>query len=72
MDNIGHDKDGNSAQRATVNNELLLRKTALENSISPIVFLDPDWNLTYANNAFLELWEFNTENEVLGKPVTEF
>lgn len=72
MDEKSYYKAGSSAQTASLNNELLLRNSALDNSISPIAFIDLDWNLTYANTAFLELWEYNTEKEVVGKSVTEF
>ncbi len=65
-------KNGNSEQETKIKNNLLVMEKAIENSTSPIIFIDLDWNVTYANPAFLGLLGYNTEDEVLGKTVTGF
>lgn len=51
---------------------LLIKEAAFRSSLSPIVFSDFDGRVTYVNPAFLSLWEYPTEADVLGRGVPEF
>ncbi len=46
--------------------------SAVESSISGIAIGDNKGNLTYVNRSFLEMWEYDDENEVLGRDAVEF
>jgi PAS domain S-box-containing protein len=48
------------------------RDSAAESSVNVIAFSDLEWNLTYVNDSFLELWGYTDEKEVFGKPVASF
>jgi len=41
-------------------------------TLAGIAIFDPDWNLTYVNEAFLSMWGYDQEGEVLGRPASEF
>jgi PAS domain S-box-containing protein len=45
--------------------------SAVESSISGIAIGDAEGNMTYVNHAFLEMWGYDHENEVLGRNVIE-
>ncbi|MGB2862023.1 MAG: PAS domain S-box protein [Sedimentisphaerales bacterium] len=45
--------------------------SAVESSINGIAIGDAEGNLTYVNHAFLEMWGYDHENEVLGRNVIE-
>lgn len=47
-----------------------IKDSALESSLLPIVFLDIEGRVTYANHAFLQLFAFPQKDEVLGKELT--
>jgi len=51
---------------------LRIKDLAIHTSMSGVAFADLEGNLTYANNAFLEMWGYDTEEEVIGKPSVEF
>jgi PAS domain S-box-containing protein len=42
---------------------------AVASSLTPIFLADPDGNLTYANDAFLKLWNFSKPQDIRGKPM---
>ena len=44
----------------------------VESSINAIAISDLEGILTFANLAFLNMWGYNSQTEVLGKPATEF
>jgi len=46
--------------------------SAVESSINGIAISDPEGNLTYVNHAFLKMWGYDHENEVLGRNAIEF
>jgi PAS domain S-box-containing protein len=52
--------------------KLRIKESALASSIVAIAMADLEGNLTYTNDAFLKLWGFNDEKEVLGKPAIKF
>jgi PAS domain S-box-containing protein len=51
---------------------LLVQKHALAFSISPLVMIDLAGRLTYANPAALKAWGYESESEVLNRPVVDF
>ncbi|NYT18881.1 MAG: PAS domain S-box protein [Methanosarcinales archaeon] len=52
--------------------ELLVKEKAIDSSINAIVLADLEGRLTYVNSAFLKLWGYNDENEVLGQNGSKF
>jgi len=52
--------------------ELRIKDYALASSASGIIFSDLNGNLTYVNNAFLNMWGYKEKNAVLGKPFMGF
>ncbi|MHC4322942.1 MAG: PAS domain-containing sensor histidine kinase, partial [Planctomycetota bacterium] len=46
--------------------------SAIESSINGIAIGDTEGNLTYVNHAFIEMWGYDDENEVLGRNTIEF
>ncbi|WP_445475318.1 ATP-binding protein [Methanococcoides methylutens] len=52
--------------------ELLVKEKAIYSSINAIVLADLEGNLTYVNPAFLKLWGYDDENEVLGQNGAKF
>lgn len=59
-------------ERKQAEERLLIKKQAIESAINAIAFADLDTNLTYVNNAFLRLWGYTDETEVLGRPALDF
>ncbi|MBW8040117.1 MAG: sigma-54-dependent Fis family transcriptional regulator [Planctomycetes bacterium] len=51
---------------------LWIRNRIIESSINPIAITDLQGKLTYVNNAFLELWTYQSADDVIGKAVKEF
>ncbi|UGV40244.1 PAS domain S-box protein [Methanococcoides orientis] len=52
--------------------KLLIKENAVETSINAIGFADLNANLTYVNPAFLRLWGYDDETQILGRPILEF
>ncbi|WP_311170336.1 PAS domain S-box protein [Halobellus ordinarius] len=52
--------------------ELLINEYTIESALSGIAIANLDGELISVNPSFLELWGYETEDEVLGKSVTEF
>ena len=52
--------------------ELRLKANAIEISVNPVFMADMEGKLTYVNPAFLNIWGYDSEKEVLGRPCTEF
>ncbi|KKG16894.1 hypothetical protein EO98_02990 [Methanosarcina sp. 2.H.T.1A.6] len=47
--------------------DLQIKNTAIESSISAIAFADLNGNLTYVNPSFMKLWGYGNKKELLGK-----
>ncbi len=60
------------AERQRAEEALRIRDNALATSINAIAMADLEGNLTYVNAAFLDLWGYDTEQEVLGRPAVAF
>ncbi len=54
-----------------VERELRIKEEAIASSINTITIADIEGNLTYVNRSFLNLWGYDEDKEVLGKPVAE-
>jgi len=52
--------------------EWRLKANVLEIFSHPIFMTNIEGRLTYVNSAFLEIWGYDKENEVLGRPWSEF
>jgi PAS domain S-box-containing protein len=52
--------------------ELRIKDSAMASAINAIVMLDLNGNLTYVNEAFLNLWGYDRTDEVIGKPAAFF
>ena len=51
---------------------LWIKEWAIESATNAIAICDLAGNLSYVNPAFLKLWGYNSQAEVLGKATTEF
>ncbi|MCC6649921.1 MAG: PAS domain S-box protein [Candidatus Eisenbacteria bacterium] len=60
------------SDRKRAQEELLRKEAALASSMHGIAMADVAGNLTYVNRAFLELWGYTDESEVLGRPAVSF
>lgn len=59
-------------ERKRVEQELRVRDMAITSSSSAFAIADLDGRLTYANQAFLSIWGYASDAEVIGRQVTEF
>ncbi|MDP6443307.1 MAG: PAS domain-containing protein [Pirellulaceae bacterium] len=57
----------NSTKRREYERQLRLRERALESSLTATAFSDPEGRITYANQAFLDLWGIQNRQEVVGR-----
>ena len=60
------------SERKRIERELRIKENSIDLSVSAISLADLGGNLTYVNPAFLKLWGYNDEKEILGKPVAKF
>ena len=63
---------GKLAQRRKAETELRIKDSAISSSINAIAISDLEGNLTYVNRSFLELWGYDSDDEVLGKSAVGF
>ncbi len=54
------------AKRKKTEKTLRIKDSAVNSSVNAIAFSDLDSNITYVNPAFVELWKFDNESEILG------
>lgn len=57
------------SERKKAEIELLIKSCAIESSITPISLLTLEGIITYVNPAFIEMWGYNTINDVMGMPL---
>jgi len=60
------------AEQRRAEEALRMREQAITTSITPFAVGDLEGKLTYVNPAFLRLWGYDEEVEVLGKSATDF
>ncbi len=66
----GFDKDATLRRR--VEEQLLIKQSAIDSAMSAIGFADMEQRIFYVNRAYLELWGYDREEEILGRPIAEF
>lgn len=52
--------------------EMRVKDNAIASSINAVAIADLEGNVTYVNHAFLRMWGYDDENEVVGKNAVEF
>ncbi|MDD4332481.1 MAG: PAS domain S-box protein, partial [Methanosarcinaceae archaeon] len=55
------------SERKQAEEDLQIKNSAVESSMNGVAFADLKGKLTYVNSAFLKLWGYESETEVLGK-----
>jgi len=60
---------GSAVARLTTEELLRLKDRAIDSSFSAIAITDAEERVSYVNHACLELWGFQHESQVLGRPV---
>lgn len=58
--------------RKNAEEKQLLAQCSLDSSINAVALSDLDGNLTYANNACLDMWGITSADEFIGKPAERF
>lgn len=76
------DSDGNPVQiggvatdvteRKILEEQLLLKNYALDNSPDAVGFADLNGTITYVNNKYVELFGYSDKTEIIGKHISEF
>ena len=79
---IGYHPDGKFKQtycvfqeiteRKQLEAELLVKNEVFEASITANSISDNKGILTYVNNAFIRIWDYENKDEVVGKPISDF
>lgn len=59
-------------KRRKAEEELGIRDAAIASSVGGFAMADLTGQLTYVNRAFLDLWGYDSEEEVIGRSITEF
>ena len=59
-------------ERRQAERELMIKDNAIASSINAIAIANFDGSLTYVNPAFLTMWGYDSDREVLGKSISEF
>jgi len=71
LDGVAEEIAGGIA-KIKLEEELRLKADAIEISINPVFIANMEGKLTYVNPAFLNIWSYDRDTEVLGRPWTEF
>lgn len=59
-------------EKQEIEEELMEKEFAITSSIYPIAFSDYRGKITFANNAMLKMWGYESHDEVIGRSVLEF
>ncbi len=59
-------------ERKSIENELRVKDFAVSSAASGIAITDLDGIVTYVNSTCLSMWDYEREEEVLGKPAVDF
>ncbi len=59
-------------ERKRYEEELRIKETAIQSSIDAICMTDLDGRLTYVNQAWLTLWGYASEKEIIGRSIEDF
>ena len=70
---IGHLSSGEDiTERKQVEAEIMIKDSAIASSINAIVFIDLTGDVTYVNPSFINMWGYDSEEEIMGKPAVKF
>ena len=58
-----------TSERKRFEQELRIRNTALESSLSATALVTPDWKISYVNDALLKIWGLSSSEILFGKPL---
>jgi len=59
-------------ERKKAEEEMRMRGSVIESSINAVAIASLEGSLTYVNNSFLKMWGYDDEEEVIGRPATQF
>ncbi|MHC4640199.1 MAG: sigma 54-interacting transcriptional regulator [Planctomycetota bacterium] len=59
-------------ERKKIRDSLWIKDRIIESSINAITITDLQGKLTYVNNAFLKLWDYQSGEDVIGRAINEF
>ncbi len=59
-------------EQKQIQEELQIKDNAIKSSITPIIIADLQTRLTYANDAFLDLWGYEAVGDVIGTQVSDY
>ena len=59
-------------ERKRVEEALRIKDYGIQSAINPVAMADLGGNLTYVNSAFLKIWGYADESDVLGRPAVDF
>jgi len=69
LEAVVRELEGEIIERKHIEEDLRIKEIAIASSIYAIAFTDLKGTLTYVNNAFLQLWGYDTERDILNKPI---
>jgi PAS domain S-box-containing protein len=52
--------------------ELKIKDKAINSSINAIAITDMVGNITFVNQSFLDMWDYETKDNIIGKPIVKF
>ena len=64
-------RDKQEKERKVAEEASRIKDRVIASSVNPIVMVDLEGNLTYANESFLETWGYDNESRILGRPGEE-
>ncbi|NQS90055.1 PAS domain S-box protein [Patescibacteria group bacterium] len=67
-----NDLEKEITERQRLVEKLRIEDRAIASSLSAIAIIDPEGSINYVNPAFLKMWGYDDNKEVLGKPAIEF
>jgi len=59
-------------ERKKMEEDMRIKDSAITSSINAIALADLDGNLSYVNKSFLDMWGYEKEQDILGKPMINF
>jgi two-component system, cell cycle sensor histidine kinase and response regulator CckA len=62
----------NITDRRKAEEQLLIKDSAIETSISAVGLSDLKGKIIYTNKAYVKLWGYKNKNEILGRNITDF
>lgn len=62
----------NTTEKKQMISDLHIKENAIMSSINGMMLIDLDGEIVFVNNAFLEMWNIDSEEEILGKPAVGF